>query len=436
MLQPVTSQASFSAEEPEATESSLLLELQVPFRRIGGVLHVESQALNGLHCWSDHFNVLTVCAPLVPDDLADDNTITWEDPKGLLASRNVRLVPLPWGYHPREHLRHMASVRAKLHALIETHRYLCFSNVGGFGAWGSVGASEARRMQRRYSLWFDWVVHEMIGAGGPAGSDRVQAHVPLKRRVKQGLDRVLSFYETHRAILGCDLGLFHGRTVYEAYAPFCRTPALVHDVHVKPHDAISDVDLAHKRRSIAVRDTLNIGYAGRVHPMKAPLAWVESVIRVVRRLGSDRVQATWVGDGPLLEQMRQRVRDEGLEGSVSFPGFLEDRAALLAFLRGLDVFLFCHVTSESPRCLLESVISGTPLVGFESAFARDVVGERGGGLFVPVHDVAGLAEQLCRLAEDRRALEQLTIRAAANRALYNDAAVFAHRSQLIKAHLP
>ncbi len=409
------------------TDTSLLLELQVPFRARGGKLLVEAQALNGLARWAEHFKPVTVCAPVVPESEPDDSTVTWADPSALLASGAVRFAPLPWGYHPVQHFKHLLPVHLQFRKLIAEHRYLCFSNVGGFGAWGNVGATVARLMNRPYSLWFDWVIHEMLGS---------QPGDSWKRKAKQAVERTYATVATHQAIRGAALGLFHGKTVFDAYAPYCKAPELVHDVHVKPEDAIGDGELAHKLAELDARKTIRIGYAGRAHPMKDPLAWVETVIKLARALGPERVEATWVGDGPLLEQMKQRVRAEGLEPRVKFPGFLSDRTELLSFLRSLDVFLFCHITPESPRCLLESVISATPLVGFESAFARDVVGDRGGALFAPIHGVDQLAAHLSRLADDRKELHALVEQAATSRPLYNDKAVFAHRSELIKAHLP
>jgi hypothetical protein len=51
---------------------------------------------------------------------------------------------------------------------------------------------------------------------------------------------------------------------------------------------------------------------------------------------------------------------------------------LLAELRRAHVFVFTHVTPESPRCLLEALVSGSPIVGYKSAFAEEVTTGRGG----------------------------------------------------------
>jgi glycosyltransferase involved in cell wall biosynthesis len=106
----------------------------------------------------------------------------------------------------------------------------------------------------------------------------------------------------------------------------------------------------------------------------------------------------------------------------------------LAGLREAHVFLFCHKTPESPRNLVEALISGCPIVGYASDFAAELT-SGGGGEFVPVGDQRGLAERLCRLASQRPALVALTRAAAESGKRFNDVAVFRHRSELIKKYL-
>jgi len=408
------------------SDSSLLLEIGAPFRRGPNGLLVESQALNGMRLWAKHFDHVTVCAAELPADYKDQSTVIWSDASDLLADGRVTFEPLPWGYHPRDHFAHRSHVQRRYDELVRAHRFLCFSNIGAFGAWGNFAVAAARRHGRPYSLWFDWVLHKMF-ATEPSST--------LRQRLKNWVYASMTKHETDKSVRACALGLFHGQTVYEAYAPLCRQPELVHDVHVHPEDAISDIDLAAKVSEQASRATLNIGYVGRVNHMKAPLQWIDAVAEAVRTLGPGRVTATWLGDGPLLDAARERVRELGLDRTIHFAGFVSDRAELLAFLRRQDLMLFSHITPESPRCLLESLISGTPLVGYESAFARELVADRGGAQLTPMGDPSALASALVRIANDREQLRQLTLAAATGRALYNDEAVFAHRSELIKKYL-
>ena len=97
--------------------------------------------------------------------------------------------------------------------------------------------------------------------------------------------------------------------------------------------------------------------------------------------------------------------------------------------------LFCHKTPESPRCLIESLASGTPLVGYEGAFAADLLSGHGGGRLVQINDIAGLVDVLTSLAKNKAQLADLMDRAVQDAAPFHDEAVFAHRSQLIRDYL-
>jgi colanic acid/amylovoran biosynthesis glycosyltransferase len=98
--------------------------------------------------------------------------------------------------------------------------------------------------------------------------------------------------------------------------------------------------------------------------------------------------------------------------------------------------VFCHVTPESPRCLLEALMSAVPLVGYWSAFAQDLVATEGGGEFVPIGDTEALAQAIARQALDAPLRRRNTEAARRSGLHFSDEAVFAHRSELIKAHLP
>lgn len=408
------------------TQTSLLLDLPLPFKMSSEGLLVEAQALNGLRRWSDNFEKITVCAPVQYDNTPSSaSSIVWANPQELLATRNITLEPLPMGYHPRDFIKHKKWVYDKFCALIDAHSYLCFSNIGGIGSWGNFGVDIAMLKDRKYALWFDWVLDQM-----PSEKSR-----SMFGNFKNILDRRYSKYKTYQAIRDCDLGLFHGKTVYDAYAPHCKNPQLVHDIHLSESDAITDERLNEKLQSTKKRDNIKIGYLGRAHPMKAPDDWIEIVAQVSRRLGKEKVEAKWLGDGPLLEKSRNEVEARNLKETINFSGFVSDRKTILDFLQEIDIFLFCHVTPESPRNLIEALISGTPIIGYESSYAADLVGDRGGAILSKVRDTKTLVDNICTLANDRKQLFSLIQQASKSRYIYNDKAVFKHRSDLIKAYL-
>ncbi len=121
-----------------------------------------------------------------------------------------------------------------------------------------------------------------------------------------------------RDIQRAALGLFHGRTVYDGYAGLCKNSKVVHDVHLKVADIIPRRRL--EERLARDSDPLQIIYVGRVHEMKGPWQWLEAMQKLLEHWsGSRPIHATWVGDGPLLEELRREVEARNLGASVRFP---------------------------------------------------------------------------------------------------------------------
>jgi colanic acid/amylovoran biosynthesis glycosyltransferase len=403
--------------------NSLLLELPVPFRRIGGVVHFEAQAHNGVSRWLDNFEHVTICAPLMSESRLDPS-MDWTSAEQLLREGRLTLHELPWGYHPRDHFRHRAKVRALFRHLIPQHRFLCFSNLGWSGAWGNIAASEAVRAGRPYAVWLDWVLH-VTQPASQAGAFKRQLNA-LRTRFERR--------SAMAAISNASLGLFHGQTVYDAYAGISKNPHVVHNVHLKKADLISEAALM--QRLDRTNEAIRIGYVGRVHEMKGPFDWIAAVAGALAAGGDGRrIEAIWLGDGPLLEQARAEVLRRGLADVITFRGVEHDRKKVVAFFQSLDLFVFCHTTLESPRCLLEALMSGVPLVGYHSAFAEELVAADGGGRFVPIGDVPALAAEIDRHVVDPALRRRTALAARVSGERFSDEAVFAHRSELIKHHL-
>lgn len=403
-----------------ASDGSLLLEVPVPFRVQNGVILAESQAHQGLAGWLDNFSRVTVCAPVVPDHLVDP-TMSWTPVNDLVAAQGLSVHLLPWGYHPRAHFGLVGSVRTLFRELIPTHQHLCFANLGAFGAWGSVAAQEAFRLGRPYSIWLDWVLHEM-----PMTPQNSATRI-LWQKVSLALLKRAVFRDIRRSAVG----LFNGSSVFQAYSPLCRVPKLVHDIHLREKDIIPGAEF--ESRLARAATTLKILYVGRVHEMKGPTYWLDCMEKLVRSkaLGDLNLSATWLGDGPLIEELRTRVTERGLGRWIAFPGSETDRSKVVGAYRDADLFVFCHVTPESPRCLVEALMSGLPILGFDSAYARDLIRD-GGGAIVPLKDTAALAELVATYGKDTAARDRLSRAALAAGKEYSEEAVFNHRSACIK----
>lgn len=399
----------------------LLIYAPVPLFDHAGELHVERQAVNGLRLWAENFSGVTVMMPVsrAPPPVG---WLPLAEQDAVLAG--VRFEPVPMAYRPDRFLRAYRGVRAQIGALLGEHDYLSFAIGGLFGDWGAVACFEAHRQQRRFAVWTDRVESEVVRLGRHAGPWRHRLRARLTHRPMAALERAV--------IRRASLGLFHGRETYDSYRQYCANPHMVHDIHLSRQDHIAAGDLVRKRRD-AQAGPLRLLYAGRAEPMKGPGDWIE----VLKTLADDRVEftATWLGDGGELERMRRDVDAAGLGGRVSMPGFVDDPEQVRNRMQGAHAFVFCHKTPESPRCLIEALAAGTPIVGYDGGYASDLIAANGGGVLVPVGDIAGLAAAVAALDGDRARLGDLIGAAHRDGAPHTDVAVFRHRSELIKRYL-
>ena len=401
---------------------SMLLVLPVPFRQRGTTQFFESQACNGLLRWADNFSHVTAVAPLMPESLAAANkTMVWEDTAEVLDDR-ITCIALPWAYSLPAFVREYWGARKILSAEIKRHEYLQFAIGGLWGDWASVAAREAYRQGRPYAVHTDRVESQLVR--------KLAENSTGLRALKMKCQAAMMWHRETSVISRCAAGLWHGLDCFDAYSPWCPNSHLIHDVHTKGSDAISSMDIRQKLQDVLVEKELRVVYAGRMSEMKAPLEWLKAV-SYARDLGIS-IQAVWYGDGEMRPQMQAEVARLKLEQSVSLKGFISDRKLLLQGLRDAHIMLFTHITPESPRCLLESLICGTPIIGYDNPFACDLTAAGGGGSFVPMHDWQALGARMAELASHRDHLQRLIQEAAANGSRFNDEDVFRERSVILK----
>ena len=401
---------------------TLLIYAPVPlFKGKDGYL-LEDQACNGLRLWSQHFSKLIVMHPL-ETGVPPSSWVPVES-AGIDLSR-VELITLPTAYRPDQFFKHYLSTRTVIREAISRAGYLSFAIGGLFGDWGSVGAWQAHTMGRRFAIWTDRVESEVVRhEASTAKKWRHRLRARLSYRPMQALERFL--------LNRCTVGLFHGAETYATYAPFAPAAEIVHDIHLKRSDRISSEALEIKMAATQ-EGPLNICYVGRADSMKGPLDWLE-VMRLLRETGI-RFEAHWLGAGEMLDAMKQTVSRLALGDQVQLHGFVRDRQRVQEQIRSAHLFVFCHKTPESPRNLIEALVSATPIVGYEGAYASDLISAHKGGVLTPIHQPQQLAAAISEIANDRSRLADLMKQACEDGEAFNDEVVFEHRCNLIKQYL-
>ncbi len=104
-----------------------------------------------------------------------------------------------------------------------------------------------------------------------------------------------------------------------------------------------------------------------------------------------------IGEGALLEKLREYVRKSGLAGSVLFTGFREDVQRLMA---GSDILALPTLSEGLGTVLLDGLLAGCALVASDVGGVPEVVIDQTTGILVPPGDPAALVKAIERLAGD------------------------------------
>jgi colanic acid/amylovoran biosynthesis glycosyltransferase len=161
----------------------------------------------------------------------------------------------------------------------------------------------------------------------------------------------------------------------------------------------------------AASGPLRVLTAARFVETKGHVHLVEATRLLVAR-GVD-VRVDLAGDGPVEPQLRKRVAELGLTGSVEFLGRVPHDELLEELGRGRwDVVALASDVEGIPVSLLEAMAYGLPVVGTRVGGIPELLTDEV-GLLVPPGDPPALADALEQLARDPAARASLGARGRA-----------------------
>ena len=151
------------------------------------------------------------------------------------------------------------------------------------------------------------------------------------------------------------------------------------------------------------RETGLILFVGRLIDWKGVHTLVSSVKKVRDTVRNARLVI--VGDGPERKSLADRVKELGLEDSVTFTGQVSDEE-LKDYYSRASVFVLPSITVNNQTeglgvVLLEAMASGIPVIGSNTGGIPDIIEDKVNGLLVPPGDPDALAEAIIRIFEDR-----------------------------------
>jgi glycosyltransferase involved in cell wall biosynthesis len=142
-------------------------------------------------------------------------------------------------------------------------------------------------------------------------------------------------------------------------------------------------------------ETFRVGTVGSLTPQKG----YPDLIAAMGILSAEGIPArlTFVGDGPLREELESLASAGGIADSVTFAGTAAD---VRPFLSRFDVVAGASLREGLPLSVLEAMASGLPVVTTDVGGNREAVEDGLTGLLVPPGDPAALAEALAGLWAD------------------------------------
>ena len=147
--------------------------------------------------------------------------------------------------------------------------------------------------------------------------------------------------------------------------------------------------------------------AGRLHPHKRFDRLLNAFARVAPR------HPDWylviLGEGNLLETLKEQVSRLGLTQQVCFPGFVGNIAD---WYRAADAFVLTSETEGFPMAVLEAMAHGCPVISVDCPVGpRNIIRNNENGLLVPQDNIESLVDGLDRMLSDDALRKRLASKA-------------------------
>lgn len=150
---------------------------------------------------------------------------------------------------------------------------------------------------------------------------------------------------------------------------------------------------------------LNLLYVGRFSKQKG-LEYLPPLMKILKEKLAIPFHFNLIGDGPNLQEIKEKIEKSGLSEHVSFCGWVVDRYVLSSYYKNSSIFVFPSLFEGMPNAILEAMASGLAIVASNVAGNEELVRDGENGFLHNIGDVEGLAESIIHLANSPELIEQ------------------------------
>lgn len=138
-----------------------------------------------------------------------------------------------------------------------------------------------------------------------------------------------------------------------------------------------------------------IGFIGQIIPRKGLSDLLDAFDSLYQKHPDYRLQL--LGDGSQRKELEEKAAQLKSASAIEFLGFCGDRLALLA---QFDLFVMTSSLEGIPRCMMEAMAVGIPVVAYDIPGVDQLVDHENTGLLVDLGDTDALARCCERVMED------------------------------------
>jgi len=154
------------------------------------------------------------------------------------------------------------------------------------------------------------------------------------------------------------------------------------------------------------KDDKIILFVGRVAPEKS-IDKIIKALAIIKKGNISKEKLLIVGDGPVMDELKQLVRTLEVEEDVIFTGNV-DYKDIKNYYNIAYTFVIASTTEVNPLVIIEALASGIPVLAIKAMGAVDILTDGLDGLLVD-NDIEKLADALEKIIKEPELREKLSL---------------------------